>query len=99
MTRLMSNITRRFFIIIVLLLSLVSSGTAIHLHIDGSSSVGHLHSESILLPPMANKAGYINNVPKIALQNFTDIPAIFYDDSFLSSFDKDANLSERAPPV
>ena len=94
---------KRFSIALLILLSIlsfVSSGGGVDLHLDGSGINGHLHAEGTMLLPMAKQATHIDSDgPEKILDIFTDTPIFFSEEIFLSSFDRTTNFSERAPPA
>ena len=91
---------KRFFLTLIFVLSLVSLGGKVGLHLDGSSICGHLHTDYTFSFSMVKQASYLDGDDR---DNIIDIPKdapillqkglLFISSNIVSGF------SERSPPA
>lgn len=91
---------KRFYIILILVLSLLSLGGKVGLHIDGSSYCGHLHEDYAFFFSMVKQASYLDgddrdnviDIPK-------DTPILLQEGIVVISSNIFSSFSERSPPA
>ena len=91
---------KKFFITLIIIISLVSLGGSVNLHLDGSESYGHLHEGYTFSLSMAKRASHLD-IESTDNQTYitNDAPVLIQEDtSFISSLII-TSFSERAPPV
>lgn len=93
---------KKLFIILIILVSvvsIVSSGSIVPLHLDGSGVNGHLHADYEFLTPANKDLHPVNDSPEKMVAVFSALPILSPDYLFLNSFDETLNFPKRAPPA
>jgi len=91
---------KRFYITLILVLSLLSLGGKVGLHLDGSSICGHLHAAYTFSFSMAKQASYLGGDDRDNIRDIPkDTPILLQEGLLFISSNIVSNFSERSPPA
>ena len=91
---------KRFYVTLILILSLVSLGGKVGLHLDGSSTSGHLHEDYAFSYSMLKQASYLDGDDRNKITNIPkDTPILLQKGILFISSNIVSSFPERSPPA
>ena len=92
--------SKRLYITLIIVLSLVPLGGKVGLHLDGSSICGHLHAGYTFSFSMVKQASYLDGADRGDVLDIPeDTPIELHEGLFFISSNIVSSFPERSPPA